>query len=136
MATAGSTLRALPPSNVGSNRVAGQAVASDRPAVGPRTVHSNLVLGEMIMYDGLTTGRSLRQGRAMVREVVAALRRAWTTYTLNRAIGDVASMREEDYRQFGLDKAEILAALQRLRAMSKTKEHGRTPPRPHGWLSS
>src|SRR5262245_64753943 len=67
----------------------------------------------MIMYDGLTTGPSHPQGRAMVRGAVA-LRKAWTAYTLKRAITDVASMRHEDYRQFGLEKDEILAALERL----------------------
>ena len=54
--------------------------------------------------------------RAIMREGMSALCKAWTVHTLRRAIADVASTREQDYREFGLDKAEILAALKRLRA--------------------
>ncbi len=53
--------------------------------------------------------------RAIVHEGLTALCRAWTTYTLKRATADVAAMSERDYREFGLDKAEILTALRRLR---------------------
>jgi hypothetical protein len=81
----------------------------------PVALSNALILGEMIMYDGLTTGQSHRQGRAVMRGAVATLRRAWTAYTLERAIADVASMGDEDYLQFGLDRAEILEALARLR---------------------
>jgi hypothetical protein len=84
-------------------------------AAGLPPARTSAIRGEMIMYDGFTTGSSHPQDGATVRRAVAALRRAWTAYTLKRAIRDVASMREEDYRQFGLNKVEILAALARLR---------------------
>ena len=52
--------------------------------------------------------------RAIVHRGLTALCNAWTVYTLKRAIADVAATREQDYREFGFDKAEILTALRRL----------------------
>jgi hypothetical protein len=69
----------------------------------------------MIMSAGLTIGQSRPPGRAIARQALAALCRAWTVHTLKRAIADVASTSDRDYRAFGFDKAELLAALRRLR---------------------
>jgi len=52
--------------------------------------------------------------RALLCEGLSALCRAWAAYSLKRAIADVASTSEQDYRYFGFDKAEILQALGRL----------------------
>jgi len=59
-----------------------------------------------------------------IRKTSATLRSAWTAYTLKRAIADVASMNDQDYRTFGLDKAEILGALTRLHA--EVEHNGRS----------
>lgn len=50
-----------------------------------------------------------------VRARIAALCAAWTAYTLRRGIADVASTSDQDYRDFGLDKGEILRGLIQLR---------------------
>jgi len=63
----------------------------------------------------LNIGHRHPQGPASMSGALAELWKAWTAHTLKRAIADVASMRDQDYREFGLDKAEILAALRRLR---------------------
>lgn len=52
---------------------------------------------------------------AAVRGVLIALCRTWAAHTIRRAIADVSSMSEQDYREFGFDKAEMLAALEMLR---------------------
>jgi pantothenate kinase type III len=49
-----------------------------------------------------------------VRDVLMAVSRAWTAHLLNRAIADVATM-NRDYREVGLDRVEVLAALTHLR---------------------
>jgi hypothetical protein len=49
------------------------------------------------------------------RARVAALCAAWTIYTLKRASADVASMTDWDYRDFGLDKDDMLRVLRQLR---------------------
>ena len=72
-------------------------------------------LEDMVMRATPAIGQEHPRLRAIVREGLTALRNAWTAYMLKRAIADVASMREQDYREFGLDKAEILAELVRLR---------------------
>jgi hypothetical protein len=59
-----------------------------------------------------------------IRKTSATLRSAWIAYTLKRAIADVASMNDQDYRTFGLDKAEILGALTRLHA--EVEHNGRS----------
>jgi len=69
----------------------------------------------MIMSVGLTLERKHTQSRAIAHMALAAMCRTWTRYTLRRAIADVARMSDRDYRAFGLDKAEMLAALVRLR---------------------
>jgi hypothetical protein len=74
------------------------------------------VLEEMIMRAAPAIGQNHPGLRAIMREGVTALCKAWTVHTLRRAIADVASTSEQDYREFGFDKAEILAALKRLRA--------------------
>ena len=53
------------------------------------------------------------------RRALSALCEAWTARTLKRAIADVASMNDQDYRDFGLDKGEILVALTSLRDQIK-----------------
>jgi hypothetical protein len=53
-------------------------------------------------------------GRGGVRRVLAPLFKTWALYTLKRAIADVASMRDQDYRALGFDKSEILSALGQL----------------------
>jgi hypothetical protein len=53
--------------------------------------------------------------RSRVKARTRALCQAWAAYALKRAITDVASTSEQDYLAFGLDKAEILAALAQLR---------------------
>lgn len=50
----------------------------------------------------------------MARRILAALGRAWTAYVLKRAIVQVGAMRR-DYGEIGLDRAELLATLMRLR---------------------
>lgn len=55
------------------------------------------------------------QGPALVRKALTALGAAWAAHTLKRAIADVSSTSDQAYRDFGLDKAEILIALGRLR---------------------
>ena len=49
-----------------------------------------------------------------IREALRAVGRAWTAHLLNRAIADVATM-SRGYREVGLDRAEVLAALTHLR---------------------
>jgi hypothetical protein len=49
------------------------------------------------------------------RKRMGALCAAWATCTLTRAIADVASISDRDYRDFGLDKVEILRGLRQLR---------------------
>ena len=105
------------------------AMAQHQPA-GRLTI---AVLEEMIMRAAPSIGQNHPGLRAIMREGVTALCKAWTVHTLRRAIADVASTSEQDYREFGLDKAEILAALKRLRAeitygASRTaKNRGRDP---------
>jgi len=62
----------------------------------------------------LTMGREPAQGPAIAHRALAALWKVWAAYTLKRAIADVASTSDRDYRDFGLDKAEILGALRSL----------------------
>lgn len=47
--------------------------------------------------------------------VLSTLGTAWAAHTLKRAIVDVSSTSDRAYRDFGFDKAEILAALGRVR---------------------
>jgi hypothetical protein len=76
----------------------------------------------MVMRTSLALGREHPRGRAIVHEAVIALCKVWTAYTLKRAIDDVASTSEQAYLEFGLDKAEILSALERLRDEIKGDE--------------
>ena len=62
------------------------------------------------------------QLQPIVREGLTSLCRVWTAYALKRAIADVASMSDQDYWEFGLDKAEIRWALTRLRDEIKSNE--------------
>jgi hypothetical protein len=52
---------------------------------------------------------------AIVRGVPTALCRTWAGHTVRRAIADVSATSEQDYQEFGLNKAEMLAALELLR---------------------
>jgi hypothetical protein len=69
----------------------------------------------MTMSAILTIGQTHSSARAIGRSALAALSEAWTVHTLRRAIADVNSANERDYRDFGLDKADVLAALGCLR---------------------
>ena len=62
----------------------------------------------------LTMGRQPAQGPAIAHRALTALWKVWAAYTLERAIADVASTSDRDYRAFGLDKTEILGALRSL----------------------
>ena len=62
----------------------------------------------------LTMGHEPPQGPAIAHRALTALWKVWAAYTLKRAIADVASTSDRDYRDFGLDKAEILGALRSL----------------------
>jgi hypothetical protein len=68
----------------------------------------------MIMSTVLTIGHESAQGPAIAHQALTTLRKVWAAYTLKRAIADVASTSDRDYRDFGLDKAEILGALRSL----------------------
>ena len=48
--------------------------------------------------------------------VLSALIARWTAYTLKRAIADVAATSDQAYRDFGLDRGEVLRALGWLRS--------------------
>ena len=50
-----------------------------------------------------------------LRSALSALGAGWAAYTVKRAIAGVASTSDRAYRDCGLDKAEILVALRRLR---------------------
>jgi hypothetical protein len=69
----------------------------------------------MIMSTVLAMGHEPPQGPAIVRTALGTLWQVWAAYTLKRAIADVASTSDQDYRDFGLDKAEILGGLRNLR---------------------
>jgi hypothetical protein len=65
----------------------------------------------MTMSAALNLGQTHSSGPAIGRGALSALCQAWTAHTLKRAIADVASMSDKAYRDFGLDKGEVLAAL-------------------------
>ncbi len=71
-------------------------------------------LEDMLLRATPVIGQEQPQLRATLREGLTALCKAWAHYSLKRAIADVASTSEQDYRHFGFDKAEILEALGRL----------------------
>src|SRR5262245_2762379 len=70
------------------------------------------------MRVSLTTESS----RPPVRRRGGTLFRTWAAYTVGRAIADVAATSAADYRQFGLDKEDMLAALERLREQLRGRE--------------
>jgi hypothetical protein len=82
------------------------------------------------MGTDLEAQRSRSQRSPAFRARIAALCGAWTAYTLSRAIADVAATTEQDYRDFGLDKGEILAELRRLHDQSQ-RTALRTPATAH-----
>jgi len=67
------------------------------------------------MSAGLTVGQKHPYGRATARKAFSALCKAWATFTLKRMIAEITSMSDHDCRELGMDKAEILAVLSRLR---------------------
>ena len=85
------------------------ATAGLRPA-GPR----NIVILKQKSLHPAPASRYPRL-RAMVHDGLTSLCKAWTTYTLKRAMADVAATSARDYQEFGLDKTEILMELSRLR---------------------
>jgi hypothetical protein len=61
----------------------------------------------------------------------SALRMAWLAHLLRRTIVDVARSDEQAYRDFGLDRDEVLKALRHLQDnLGKSNKHdqGRAPP--------
>ena len=87
------------------------ATAGLRSAAGRNTV----ILDEKSLPPAPASGRRHTRLRAILHDGLTNLCKAWTTYTLKRAIADVASTSAQDYQEFGLDKAEILMELRRLR---------------------
>jgi len=87
------------------------ATAGLRPA-GPRNI---VILKQKSLHPAPASGRRYPRLRAIVHDGLTSLCKAWTTYTLKRAMADVAATRARDYQEFGLDKAEILMELSRLR---------------------
>ena len=77
----------------------------------------------------LTMGRQPAQGPAIAHRALTALWKVWAAYTLKRAIADVASTSDRDYRAFGLDKTEILGAL-RAACMNRSWPGGTPRQRP------
>jgi hypothetical protein len=69
---------------------------------------------EGVIRTSLAVGRDHPRARAIVADAAAALLQAWAAHTVKRAITDVTSTSEQDYREFGFDKAEMLYALKRL----------------------
>jgi hypothetical protein len=69
----------------------------------------------MTMSAVLRIRQTHSSARAIGRSALVALWEAWTAHTLSRAIADVASTSDKNYRDLGLDKAEVLAALGCLR---------------------
>lgn len=61
----------------------------------------------------VTEAHDGRPGSA-VRARFVALRQAYLVHTLKRAITDVMATEERDYRDFGLDKRDVLAGLSHL----------------------
>jgi hypothetical protein len=100
--------RSLPPTS-DSNR--GSPAGAEFGRVRTRSIEE---LEEMLLRATPVIGQEHPQLRAIVREGVNALCKAWAAHSLRRALADVASTSEQDYRHFGLDKAEIVAALSRL----------------------
>jgi hypothetical protein len=70
--------------------------------------------GDVIMRMSLLIERSHLKRRASVGKALAPLLKAWASHTLKRVIADVAATSDRDYGEFGLDKAEMLAALRQL----------------------
>jgi len=62
--------------------------------------------------------------------VLSPLFARWTAYTLKRAIADVAATSDQAYRDFGLDRDEILRALRCLRAEIEGRPATAARPRP------
>jgi hypothetical protein len=67
------------------------------------------------MNRAIAIQNQLSQHRIAFRSMMAALGAAWATFTLKRAIADVASTSDQAYRDFGLDKGDILKGLGQLR---------------------
>jgi hypothetical protein len=67
------------------------------------------------MSTTLAIGHAHPERPAIVRAALSALCKTWTAYTLERAIADVAATSAQDYREFGLDKVQMLTALTQLR---------------------
>ena len=87
-----------------------RGIARTQPAGQP----SIATLEEIIMRAAQAIELKHPRLRAIAHQGLTALCNAWTVYTLKRAIADVAATSEQDYREFGFDKAEILTALRRL----------------------
>src|SRR5262245_28391329 len=98
--------------------LAANADAQRAPAapaeLAPAPVRPVSNLEEMLVRATPVTGQEQPQLRAILREGLTALCKAWAHYSLRRAIADVASTSAQDYRHFGFDKAEILQALGQL----------------------
>jgi hypothetical protein len=82
----------------------------------------------MIMRVSLMMEGNRSQARVLVHGALIALCKTWAAYTVKRAIADVASTSKRDYREFGLDKAELLAALEQLQSAIESDQ---MPPATH-----
>lgn len=63
------------------------------------------------MSKNFTPGVSYGRPAPAVRARLAALRQAYLVHMLKRTIADVTATEERDYRDFGLDKRQVLAEL-------------------------
>jgi hypothetical protein len=88
-----------------------RAPAGLRPA-GARNI---VILEQKSLPMAPARGRQYLRLRALVHDGLISLCKAWTMHTLKQAMADVASTSAQDYQEFGLDKAEILMELRRLR---------------------
>ena len=70
---------------------------------------------ELIMSPAIAVQEQFSRYSVAFRSRMAALCGAWTTHTLKSAIADVASNSDQEYRDFGFDKGDILRGLRQLR---------------------
>ena len=90
-----------------SGRFVGRLVSAEHPP--PQHPGDTIMRGAVI----LEQDRPRAEGG--MRGMLTALCSAWAAYTVKRAMSDVLATSDRDYREYGLDKAELLAALGRLR---------------------
>jgi hypothetical protein len=74
----------------------------------------------MVMSNKSAAQQRTNPAASPVRSRLAALRQAFVAHTLKRAIADVAATSESDFRDFGIDKGELLDGLARLREVVRS----------------